>query len=94
MSEWRGGDWTKALRDEELKVKDDEDGVRRIIVEVAYDRADDARRPVCAAKGGGDAKRSREYMYKASLSQTTSDEAKRQERPHARSRSRSRASIY
>ena len=49
VSEWKGGKWTKALKDKEFT--DDEDGVRRIIIKVVYDHTDNVYRPVCVVKG-------------------------------------------
>ena len=61
MSEWKGGEWTKALKDKEFK--DNEDGVRRIIIKVVYDHTDNVYRPVCVVKGRRNTKKNREYHH-------------------------------
>ena len=61
VSEWKGGKWTKALKDKEFT--DDEDGVRRIIIKVVYDHTDNVYRPVCVVKGRINTKKNREYHH-------------------------------
>ena len=61
VSEWKGGEWTKALKDKEFK--DNEDGVRRIIIKVVYDHTDNVYRPVCVVKGRRNTKKNREYHH-------------------------------
>ena len=59
VSEWKGGEWTKALKDKEFK--DNEDGVRRIIIKVVYDHTDNVYRPVCVEKGKKNIKENHQY---------------------------------
>ena len=65
VSEWKGGEWTKALKDKEIKFTDNEDGisVRRIIIKVVYDHTDNVYRPVCVVKGRRNTKKNREYHH-------------------------------
>ena len=59
VSEWKGGEWTKALKDKEFT--DNEDGIRRIIIKVVYDHTDNVYRPVCVEKGKKNIKENHQY---------------------------------
>jgi len=59
VNEWKGGEWTKALKDKEFT--DNEDGVRRIIIKVVYDHTDNVYRPVCVEKGKKNIKENHQY---------------------------------
>ena len=59
VNEWKGGDWTKALKDKEFT--DDEDGIRRIIIKVVYDHTDNVYRPVCIKMDKKNTKENHQY---------------------------------